>query len=411
VNDAEDAPADVEAEMNRIAVEPSSSATAHKTSREVTDLTAPNARYLGLKASRQQISAPALLIDLDAFGRNLETMRSIAQAAKIDLRPHAKAHKSVEIARRQVEAGAVGLSCATLGEAETFAAAGVPGGLITSPVVTPAMISRLVELAPSVMVVVEDEGNVDALEAAFASAGKRLDVLIDIDVGQRRTGVPSGHEAVDLARRVAGSAHLRWQGVQAYWGHLQQVLGFSERRRQVRAQAETLRTAVDELRAAGLPPDIVTGGGTGTVLIDAELGLFTELQPGSYLFMDSSYGRAELWPDGRCPFETSLFVRANVVSAGRPEHAVINAGLKSFAADSGLPVAVAGAPAGTTYRFMGDEHGALVYAEGANERLKVGDGVELIVSHCDPTVNLFDVLHCVRGDRLVDLWRIDARGR
>jgi D-serine deaminase-like pyridoxal phosphate-dependent protein len=373
--------------------------------------TAPNGCFVNLEASRQQISTPALLLDLDAFGRNLNTMRSMAQGAGVNVRPHAKAHKSIEIARRQIEAGAVGISCATLGEAEILAAAGLPGVLITSPVVTPAMIDRLIELPSSVMVVVEDDGNFDALEAAFASASKPLGVLIDVDVGQHRTGIASSRRAVDLARRIAGSASLQWRGIQAYWGHLQQVLGFTERRRQVRAQAETLRTVINELRAAGLPPDIVTGGGTGTASIDAELGLFTEVQPGSYVFMDSSYGRAELWPDGRCPFATSLFVRANVVSAGRPEHAVINAGLKSFAADSGLPVAIAGAPAGTTYRFMGDEHGALVYAEGTNERLKVGDGVELVVSHCDPTVNLFDFLHCVRGDRLVDIWRIDARGR
>lgn len=175
-------------------------------------------------------------------------------------------------------------------------------------------------------------------------------------------------------------------------------------------QGEIVRETISALRAAGLSPSIVTGGGTGTAIIDAELGLFTELQPGSYLFMDSSYCRPVLWPEGQVPFENSLFVRANVVSVNRAEHAVINAGLKSFAADSGLPIAVTGAPPGTTYRFMGDEHGALVYGESTNARLELGDGVECVVSHCDPTVNLFDMLHCVRGDRLIEIWSIDARG-
>ena len=302
--------------MNRIAVEPSSSATAHKTSREVTDLTAPNARYLGLKASRQQISTPALLIDLDAFGRNLETMRSIAQAAKIDLRPHAKAHKSVEIARRQVEAGAVGLSCATLGEAETFAAAGVPGGLITSPVVTPAMISRLRGACA-----LRHGGRGGRRQCRCIGGGVRVGrQAARRPYRPRCRAAPHGRSigsgGVDLARRVAGSAHLRWRGVQAYWGHLQQVLGFAERRRQVRAQAETLRTAVDELWAAGLAARYRYGRrhrdgadrcGTG----------YLHRAPARIV---SLHG-LELWPRGTVagralPLRNSLFVRANVVSAG-----------------------------------------------------------------------------------------------
>jgi D-serine deaminase-like pyridoxal phosphate-dependent protein len=283
--------------------------------------------------------------------------------------------------------------------------------LVTSPVVTPAMISRLVAMPGDVMVLVEDADNVTALEQAFAASGRRLPVLVEVDVGQRRTGVVSPQQAVELARQIAASKNLEYRGIQAYWGHLQQVLDFDERRRVVLRQAEIVRSVVTALNEAGLPPGIVTGGGTGTALIDAELGLFTELQPGSYLFMDSSYSRPALWPGGSSPFGVSLYVRANVVSVNRADHAVINAGLKSFATDSGLPFAARGAPAGTTYKFMGDEHGALVYGETSNARLALGDGVECVVSHCDPTVNLYDFVHCVRGDRLEEIWRIDARGR
>jgi D-serine deaminase-like pyridoxal phosphate-dependent protein len=366
---------------------------------------------MGVAGGRAQLSTPVLLVDLDVFERNLAAMAQQARDAGLALRPHAKAHKSIAVAQRQIEAGAIGICCATLGEAEVLSAGGIAAPLVTSPVVTPAMVARLVAIRGTVMVVAEDANNVAALALAFGAANRRLPVLVEVDVGQRRTGVASPADAVALARQISASPHLEYCGIQAYWGHLQQVSDFVERRRVVLQQGEIVQATVNALRDAGLPPRIVTGGGTGTALVDAELGLFTELQPGSYLFMDSSYGRGMLWPGGTAPFEPSLFVRADVVSVNRPQHAVINAGLKSFATDSGLPYAARGAPAGTTYRFMGDEHGALVYAENSNARLALGDGVECVVSHCDPTVNLYDHLHCVRGDALVDIWRIDARGR
>ena len=370
-----------------------------------------NERFIGVAGGRAQLNTPALLVDLDAFERNLAAMAQQARDGRVALRPHAKAHKSIAVAKRQIEAGALGICCATLGEAEVLGAGGISGLLVTSPVVTPAMIARLVAIRGTVMVVAEDGANVAALAQAFGAANRRLPVLLEVDVGQRRTGVVSPADAVALARQISASPHLEYRGIQAYWGHLQQVSDFAERRRVVLQQGEIVRATVTALREAGLPPGIVTGGGTGTALINAELGLFTELQPGSYLFMDSSYRRGVLWPGGASPFEPSLFVRANVVSVNRPQHAVINAGLKSFATDSGLPFAARGAPEGTTYKFMGDEHGALVYAENSNARMALGDGVECVVSHCDPTVNLYDYLHCVRGDVLVDIWRVDARGR
>ncbi len=369
-----------------------------------------NERFIGVAGGRAQLNTPALLVDLDVFERNLAAMARQVRDAGVTLRPHAKAHKSIAVAQRQIEAGAIGICCATLGEAEVLSAGGISGLLVTSPVVTPSMMARLVAIRGTVVVVAEDGANVAALAQAFGAANRRLRVLVEVDVGQRRTGVTSPADAVALARQISASPHLEYCGIQAYWGHLQQVSDFAERRRVVLQQGQIVRATVVALNEAGLPPGIVTGGGTGTALIDAELELFTELQPGSYLFMDSSYGRGVLWPGGAPPFEPSLFVRANVVSVNRPQHAVINAGLKSFATDSGLPFAARGAPAGVTYKFMGDEHGALVYAEASNARLALGDGVECVVSHCDPTVNLYDYLHCVRGDTLVDIWRVDARG-
>ena len=372
-----------------------------------------NAHLVGARNARAHLSTPALLLDVDAFERNLRAMQELGRSSGLKVRPHAKAHKSIEIAQRQVAAGAIGASCATLGEAEVLGRAGIPGILITSPIAAASSAERLAALHRDIdglMIVADSAEHVSVLERVAAQSGKTLAILVDVDVGQHRTGVSEPQDAVALARNIAGQAHLRFTGVQAYYGHLQHA-ELVERRKAVLEQVERLRKVLDALRAAGYPSDIVSGGGTGTALIDAETGVFTEIQPGSYLFMDADYRRPALWPNGVSPFATSLFVRAHVVSANRPDLAVVNAGIKSFATDSGVPVVARGAPADATYKFMGDEHGGLVYANAGDARLSVGDAVEFVVPHCDPTVNLFDLYHCMRGDELVDIWPIDARGR
>jgi D-serine deaminase-like pyridoxal phosphate-dependent protein len=374
----------------------------------------PNQYLIGVPGGRDRLSTPALVLDLDAFEQNIAAMAALSRRSRIALRPHAKAHKSIEVARRQVAAGAIGISCATLGEAETMGRAGIPGVLVTSPVIGDSMVARLAALHRDIdglAVVADHPRQVAALAPAVASTGKPLAVLVDIDVGQHRTGVQTVDDAVGLARAIAQAPALRFAGVQAYYGHLQQVEGFGPRQAAVREQLARLRTFCAALREAGLPPDIVTGGGTGSAAIDAAEQVHTEIQPGSYLFMDSSYGRPSLWPENASPFRVSLFVRAAVVSANRPDCAVVNAGIKSLATDSGTPRVAAGGPVDAIYKFMGDEHGALQYQSAGDGRLAVGDEVELIVSHCDPTVNLYDVFHCVRGRDLVDIWPIDARGR
>jgi D-serine deaminase-like pyridoxal phosphate-dependent protein len=253
---------------------------------------------------RGGLPSPALLIDLDALDANIARMAAHAAAAGLGLRPHAKAHKCAVIAARLVRAGAIGACCATIGEAEAMAAGGVGGLLVTSPVVGGDALGRLRRLllrGAGVMVVADDPGNVRDLAGMAGAAGGRLPVLVDLDVGQGRTGCASVEVAEALAGEVAGQAALEFAGVQAYWGNLQQVTPFAERRARVEAQAGKLRTLVERLGTAGRPPRIVTGGGTGTSFIDPGLGLFTELQPGSYLFMDSSYGAVESHRSSACP--------------------------------------------------------------------------------------------------------------
>jgi len=378
----------------------------------------PNAHLIGVAGSRDRLNTPALLLDLDALERNIAAMAAFARAHGVALRPHSKTHKSVEIARRQIAAGAVGICCATLGEAEVIAGAGIPGVLITSPVVQPDKVARLIALnakAEGLMVVADDPANVSALAAAAAAAGRPLTVIVDVEVGSRRTGVQSAQAATALARQIADNESLRFGGIQGYAGNLQHKYDYAERKALSDEMTAWLRQVADALAAEGLPPAIVAGAGTGTHELDARAGLMTDLEVGSYAVMDVDYDAVALREDDARPFEDALFVRASVVSATHDDFAVTDAGLKAFATDAPSPPRIArGAPEGSTYGFAGDEHGRVFYpaaAEGTGPRLAIGDAVECVTPHCDPTVNLYDHYHVVRGDTLVEIWPVDARGR
>lgn len=372
----------------------------------------PNQGLIGRAGSRALLNTPTLILDLDAFERNLALMSARVQRLGLGLRPHAKAHKSGTVGRKQVEAGAVGISCATLEEAEAMVKGGVRNILVTSPVVNPAGIERLAALcakADEIITVVDHAANVDALAARAREAGARLAALVDIDVGQHRTGVTSPAAAVDLALRIKSSGALQYRGLQAYYGHIQHVHAYEDRGHAVAQALDILRATIKALNDAGLAPEIVSGSGTGTHLIDAHAKVHTELQPGSYLFMDRQYNGVEIAPNNAPPFEQALFVRTTVVSVNQPGLAVVHGGWKAFATESDVPLVHRGAPADAKYQFMGDEHGGLRLPAGCPE-LKLGAVVEFIPPHCDPTVNLFNRFHCVRGDDLVDIWPIEARG-
>jgi len=372
----------------------------------------PNQGLIGRVGSRAQLNTPALLLDLDAFERNLALMSARVKRLGLSLRPHAKAHKSGAVGRRQVESGAVGISCATLDEAEAMVVGGVRNILVTSPVVSLTGIDRLMILcakADDVITVVDHAVNVDALASRARETGERLGALVDIDAGQHRTGVTSPSAAVDLARRIKASGSLQYRGVQAYYGHIQHVHAYEDRGHAVEQALDILRTTIKALNEADLGPEIVSGSGTGTHLIDAHAKVHTELQPGSYLFMDRQYNGVEIAPNNAPPFEQALFVRTTVVSVNQPGLAVVHGGWKAFATESDVPLVHRGAPADAKYQFMGDEHGGLRLPAGSPE-LKLGAVIDFIPPHCDPTVNLFNRFHCVRGDDLVDIWPIEARG-
>ncbi len=372
-----------------------------------------HAHLIGRQGSRRALNTPALVLDVEALDRNIAAMASFAAAAGLKLRPHAKTHKSVDIARRQIAAGALGVCCAKLGEAEALADGGIEGMLITSPVVGAPAVERLVALAarsPTLMQSCDHPDAVAALGAAAKAAGVTLTLLVDLDPGLRRTGVADAEAAVALARRIADHPALRYGGLQFYCGAEQHIEVYADRREAIVARTAKLTETIDALTAAGLAPPIVTGGGTGSHAIDAELGVFTELQVGSYIFMDRQYADCALREDAPLPFETSLMVDARVISASHPMLVTIDAGLKAFATEAGAPPILAGAPEGSAYHFMGDEHGAIVPPRGVAPP-KLGERVTLAAPHCDPTVNLYEAFHVVRGDTLEAIWPVSARGR
>ncbi|RYY26168.1 MAG: DSD1 family PLP-dependent enzyme [Sphingomonadales bacterium] len=342
---------------------------------------------------RSELPTPALVLDAAVMDRNIAAMAAFAAERGLMLRPHAKTHKSADIARRQIAAGAVGICCAKLGEAEALAAEGVGDVHLTSPVVTPGGIVRLKALAAKIKLSVV----VDHPDNARALAGCGATLFVDVDPGVHRTGVTSPEAAVELARAIGPIG-----GVQFYCGSEQHITKAADRRAVLAEKFAYLRTVLDALDAAGVDVPIVTGGGTGSFAIDSELGMLTELQVGSYIFLDREYRDCEL---GGPAFAPSLFVDASVISVNTPGRVTIDAGLKAFAADAGVPVVLAGAEG--RYAFLGDEQGAVIgdVVPGLAAR------ITLMPPHCDPTVNLYDRYHVIDGDDVVASWPVTARGR
>ena len=372
-----------------------------------------NTPLIGIAGGRQSLDTPALLLDLGALTRNIERMAAFARSRGVGLRPHVKTHKSAEIARRQVAAGAIGVSCVTLGEAEVMVKAGIPDVLITSPAVTPSKIARVVRLARlagpgGMMVVVDDPRNAADLAEATLGLPHPLEVLVDYGAGYNRTGAATEAQVIELARFIAAEPRLKLRGLQAYAGNLQHIVDRAQRSAAAAGLRQTIAHILAEAERIGIPFEIVTGAGTGTHDLDAGRDAFTELQAGSYVFMDAEYAQVLAGPGQASPFEVSLFVQTAVVSTHAADWVTVDGGTKCFATDSGVPLVARGAEAASRYAFFGDEHGKLLFA-GARPAL--GARIACVTPHCDPTVNLHDAYHVVDGDTLVAIWPVDARGR
>ena len=358
----------------------------------------------------EDIDTPALLIDLDAFEANLERMADLLQPTPAKLRAHAKTHKSPVIAHLQVQAGAVGQCVQKVAEAEALAWGGVADILVSNEVVGRRKLARLAALMriARIAVCTDDAREIATLEAVAAAARMRLAVLVEIDVGGGRCGVSPGPDAVALARQIAASPHLRFGGLQPYQGSAQHIRRYADRASAIGDAIAHRRRSVVQLRQQGLDCPIVGGGGTGSFAFEAGSCVFTEIQAGSYCFMDADY--AQNFDESNSPvstFRQSLFVLGTVMSRPRPDVAVVDVGHKAVAVDSGLPLVWKN----LDIRYVGasDEHGKLVIGSGSAAP-KLGEKLRLVPGHCDPTVDRYDWYVGVRGGRVECLWPITARG-
>ena len=357
-----------------------------------------------------QIDTPALLLDLDAFEYNLDRMAQLLDGTGVQLRPHAKAHKSPVIAHLQMARGAIGQCVQKVGEAEAMVWGGVRNVLVSNEVVGVEKLARFAALSrvADVAICADSEAHVLAIESAAADVSVHLPVYVEIDVGQGRCGIEPGERAAQLARRIARSEHLTFAGLQAYQGRAQHLRRPEERAAAIEGAAKAVRRTLDALARLGVQCPVVTGGGTGTFEYEIASGVYTEIQPGSYCFMDADYARnldANGNPVGN--FRQSLFVLSTVMSAARAGVAVLDAGHKAVTIDSGLPLVWQRSE--LLYVDASDEHGTLSYSPDARGP-QLGEKLRLLPGHCDPTVDRYDWYVGVRGGRVESLWPISARG-
>lgn len=347
-----------------------------------------------------EVDTPALVLDLDSFEKNLRILKGKIPS-RIRVRPHAKTHKSADIALRQVAEGAVGVCCQKVSEAQALIEGGVKDVLVSNEVVGAAKIARLAAIAPKARVGV----CVDNLQNLrdIAAAGAKLDVYVELEVGMKRCGIPPGAEAVALVKEILRFPHLRFAGLHAYHGRAQHMRTMEERRKVIASASEKIIFMKSLLKAEKIDCPIVTGAGSGTFMFEVESGSWDEIQPGSYAFMDADYARNE-WLPPLPRFEHSLFILSTVMSRPSDRYAILDCGLKGHSVDSGMP-GVWQRP-GLEYTHASDEHGFL---EGPMVP-RLGEKILLVPGHCDPTVNMYEWYVCVRGGKVEALWPVSARG-
>ncbi len=360
-----------------------------------------------------EIQTPCLIIDLDCFEENLKKMGNLARQYDVRLRVHAKMHKSVDIARKQIEiGGAGGICCQKLSEAEVFARAGIKDILITNQIVDPLKISRLVGLKKyggRIICCVDAAENIAELSSAARHADSPLECLVELDCGSGRCGVSDAQSVLELARLIDRADGLQFSGIQAYHGSVQHEADYFTRKATLEKVISQLKEVVEQMRDAGLDCQIISGGGTGSFLFEAASGVYNEIQCGSYAFMDADYGRI-LNAQGQrldaAEWKNALFILTSSVSTAKSGQAVCDAGLKVQSVDSGLPVIFGRKD--IAYLQCSDEHG--IIQDNANQ-LRLNDRLRLIPGHCDPTCNLHDWYIGVRAGKVESIWPVSARGK
>ncbi|MFC1911892.1 DSD1 family PLP-dependent enzyme [Chloroflexota bacterium] len=354
--------------------------------------------------NKWHIDTPALLVDLPTMERNIAVMADFARRHKVNLRPHVKTHKSTILAKKQLEAGASGISCAKLGEAEVMAGAGINDILITNLLIGSTKIARLLALAQEadLIVTVDDYQNATELSAAFQAAGAKLNTIVEIDLGMCRCGVEPGQAALSLAKHVDASPGLRFCGFTGYEGHIQLTVVPKDLPASVREEVAPLIETADMARAAGLRVDIVSAGGSISYRETGKLPGITEIQPGAYIFMDSTY-----YPR-QTELERALTVLTTVISRPKDNYIMVDAGSKSLSQDWGIPE-VKDIP-GAKIVLLSEEQMKIEFT-GSLPKLSAGDKIEIFPSHVCTTVNLHDRYRAIRNDCVEAVWDVEARGK
>lgn len=362
--------------------------------------------------SKSTLDTPCLVIDKNLLLENIHTMQMEVNKANKLLRPHVKTHKCIEICKLQLNAGAIGMAAAKVSEAQILAKHGIYNTLITSPIVTQQKIAHLldcIELDKNLSIVIDNLENAKVINEALRQQSKRLHILVDLDPGQGRTGIKFT-DVVEFARALQPFKHLTLTGIQCYAGHLQHITDYQERYALSREKMEQAATTVHQLNRAGFACPILSGSGTGTYDIDLQIPAVTEVQPGSYTVMDTEYfniGTTEN-PKTNTKFKAALTLLTSVVSINHPSHVTCDAGWKALYEVPTRPLILK--PEGYQYDWFGDEHGK-IFPRSNKSLPRLGDKLELMTGHCDPTINMYDFFYITENDVIVDVWPIEMRGK
>ncbi len=370
--------------------------------------------------SKLNISTPSLIINKNNLLSNINKMNNFSKKNKINIRPHSKSHKMIKIAKTQLKYGACGICVATLYEAEKMVENKIKGVLLTTPITNikdKVRLKNLFKLSDSFMIVIDNIYSINFLSNIVKPLRKKINVLVDCDImyiGKNkisRTGARSIKEIISLAKIINQNKYMNFRGITAYAGDIQHINNYNKRSNEAKVRYNYLKNIIMSLKNNNLDPEIISGGGTGSHELDAKSKLFTELQPGSYIFNDVEYNNVSIYKSNNKHFSPALIIGTSVISRINKKQYVVDAGLKAISADSNLmPLPMEPTPFGTKYSFLGDEHGKITLPKNSKIELSLGDKVYIQPAHCDPTINLYDKCLILDENKSIKTWNIDARG-
>lgn len=366
-----------------------------------------------------KIHTPSLIIKKNCLLKNIKTMSKYSLINNINIRPHAKSHKMSTIAKIQIKHGAIGVCVATLYEAEIMIKNKIKGVLLTTPITNnydKERLKKLIKLSKSFMMIIDNPISLKYLENISRENINKINVLVDCDIMRigtnkiSRTGARTIKEIVTIAGLINKHTNLNYIGITAYAGDVQHINNYNKRKIETTTRHNYLNKIINSLKKENLSPKIISGGGTGSHDIDTKSKLYTELQPGSYIYSDAEYDNVSIYKSKSNPYKAGLFVATSIISIIDKNNYIVDAGFKALSTDSQLlPIPLGNLPLGSKYSFMGDEHGKITIPKNS-QILLLGETVYIQPTHCDPTVNLYDHCKIIINNKIKDSWKIDARG-